>query len=237
MRPDDFNMAMRRDLVSMLKDVLGLATSAAALIARIEASIPNSPEESHERTSRTTGECPEASPVDETPSAAGAGAAGPQGTVATISDHPTDVVPPCVVTAEPPAAPSASQPQPAPQGTTFAEIVKPKPKVASKPLDPRPGRLAGVTITNPGTVLSLDMINFVVACPGGDWQTSHPVALIMERMRNGETFGDDVLATLGSMGSDSFRESRKRWTDELAKRGVTFVHTKHVGSRIEVAGK
>lgn len=227
MRPDDLHASLRHDVVRIIGDVI-------ALLARIEANIPNSPEESHERTSRRTGECPEASPVEETPSSAEAGVAGPQGTVATNADQPIDVAPPSVVTAEPPAAPSASQPQPAPQGAIFAEIVRPKPKVASKPLDPRPGRVAGVVVDMPGSVVSLDMANLIVACPNGDWPVARPVALIMERMRNGETFADDVLATLGSMSTDSFRESRKRWTEELAKRGITFVHTKGVGCRIEV---
>lgn len=114
MRPDNLILAMRHDLVCILKDVVDL-------IARIEASIPNSPEESRERTSRTTGECPEASPADETPPVAGAGAAGPQGTVATITDRPTDAAPPSVVPAEPPAAPKPPQPQPAPQEALLAD--------------------------------------------------------------------------------------------------------------------
>ncbi|CAM5769907.1 hypothetical protein BMIN10S_03064 [Bosea minatitlanensis] len=54
-------------------------------------------------------------------------------------------------------------------------------------------------------------------------------------MRNGETFGDNVLAEIGSMGEESFRESRRRWAEELARLGVTFIHTKGVGCRIEVA--
>lgn len=115
----------------------------------------------------------------------------------------------------------------------FAKPVERKP--FSKPLDPRPGRLAGVVITSPGSVVALDMDNLVVACPDGDWQVSRPVALIMERMRNGETFDDQTLAEVGSMGHSTFADSRKRWTEELAKRGVEFVHTKGVGCRIEVA--
>lgn len=115
----------------------------------------------------------------------------------------------------------------------FAKPVERKP--FSKPLDPRPGRLAGVVITSPGSVVALDMDNLIVACPGGDWQVSRPVALIMERMRNGDTFAHEVLAELGSMGSSAFADSRKRWTEELAKRGVAFISTKGVGCRIEVA--
>ena len=227
MRPVDLNAAMRADLVCILKDVVGL-------IARIEARIPYSPEESHERTSRTTGECPEASPVDETPSVAGAGAEGPQGTVATISNQPTDTaLPPSVEMAAPPAVEFAPLPQEAPKPVL---IPKAQAKPKSKPLDPRPGKLVGVVIDAPGTVLALDMKQLVAVGPKGDWDIgTRPVALIMERMRNGETFGDDVLAELGSMGTDTFRESRKRWADELAKVGVTFIHTKGVGCRIEVA--
>lgn len=116
----------------------------------------------------------------------------------------------------------------------FAKPVERKP--FSQPLNPRPGRLAGVVITSPGSVVALDMDNLVVACPGGDWQVSRPVALIMERMRNGETFDDVTLAEVGSMGLTTFADSRKRWADELAKRGVEFVHTKGVGCKIRVAG-
>ncbi len=116
----------------------------------------------------------------------------------------------------------------------FAKPVERKP--FSKPLDPRPGRIAGVVITSPGTVVALDMDNLVVACPFGDWQVSRPVALIMERMRNGETFDDQTLAEVGSMGLTTFADSRKRWTEELATRGVEFVHTKGVGCKIRVAG-
>jgi hypothetical protein len=116
----------------------------------------------------------------------------------------------------------------------FAKAVERKP--FSKPLDPRPGRLAGVTITSPGSVVALDMDNLIVACPGGDWRVTRPVALILERMRNGETFAHDVLAELGSMGSATFADSRKRWAEELAKRGVEFVSTKGVGCRIRAAG-
>ncbi len=116
----------------------------------------------------------------------------------------------------------------------FANSVERKP--FSKPLDPRPGRLAGVVITSPGSVIALDMENLVVACPDGDWQVSRPVALIMERMRNGETFDDQTLAEVGTMGLSTFADSRKRWTEELAKLGVEFVHTKGVGCKIRVAG-
>ncbi len=110
-----------------------------------------------------------------------------------------------------------------------------KPPVKSKPYDPRPGRLAGVTITAPGKVVAVDMVNFVVACPGGDWQTSRPVALVMERMKDGEMFGHDVLAIVGSMSPSVFSESKHRWAEELAKRGVAFIHIKGVGCRIEIA--
>ena len=112
---------------------------------------------------------------------------------------------------------------------------KPTEKHKSEAVSLAPGRIAGVEVTSPGSVISLDMKNFVVACPGGDWQTSRPVALIMERMRNGETFADDVLAAIGTMGTETFRASRKRWSEELATLGITFIHTKHVGCRIEVA--
>lgn len=140
--------------------------------------------------------------------------------------------------------PPAPKPQPVliprkdeerePPVSGFAKSVERKP--FSKPLDPRPGRLAGVTITSPGSVVALDMDNLIVACPGGDWQVSRPVALIMERMRNGETFDDQTLAEVGTMGLSTFADSRKRWADELAKRGVEFVHTKGVGCKIRVAG-
>lgn len=107
--------------------------------------------------------------------------------------------------------------------------------IKSKPLDPRPGRVAGVTITAPGKVIAVDMENFVIACPGGDWQTSRPVAQIMERMKDGDTFGHDVLADIGSMSPSIFADSKHRWTEELAKRGVEFVHIKGVGCKIRLA--
>lgn len=142
------------------------------------------------------------------------------------------------------SVPPAPKPQPVliprkdeerePPVAGFAKPAERKP--FSKPLDPRPGRRAGVVITSPGSVVALDMDNLVVACPGGDWQVSRPVALIMERMRNGETFDDQTLAEVGSMGLTTFADSRKRWTEELATRGVEFVHTKGVGCKIRVAG-
>jgi hypothetical protein len=125
--------------------------------------------------------------------------------------------------------------RPAGEGPVLIPAGRTKPSVKSKPYDPRPGRLAGVTITAPGKVVAVDTVNFVVACPGGDWQTSRPVALIMERMRNGEMFGNDILATVGSMSPSVFAESKHRWAEELAKRGVNFIHIKGVGCRIEIA--
>lgn len=157
-------------------------------------------------------------------------------TLTPVSDQPTDAaLPPSVEAAAPPAVEFAPLPQEAPKPVLIPKAAaKPKPK--SKPLDPRPGKLVGVVIDAPGTVLALDMKQLVAVGPKGDWDIgTRPVALIMERMRNGETFGDDVLAELGSMGTDTFRESRKRWAGELAQIGVTFVHTKGVGCRIEVA--
>lgn len=155
-------------------------------------------------------------------------------TLTPVSDQPTDAaLPPSVAPAAPPAVEFAPLPQEAPKPILIPKAAM-KPK--SKPLDPRPGKLVGVVIDAPGTVLALDMKQLVAVGPKGDWDIgTRPVALIMERMRNGETFGDDVLAELGSMGTDTFRESRKRWADELAKVGVTFIHTKGVGCRIEVA--
>lgn len=155
-------------------------------------------------------------------------------TLTPVSDQPTDAaLPPSVAPAAPPAVEFAPLPQEAPKPIL---IPKAQAKPKSKPLDPRPGKLVGVVIDAPGTVLALDMKQLVAVDPKGDWDIgTRPVALIMERMRNGETFGDDVLAELGSMGTDTFRESRKRWADELAKVGVTFIHTKGVGCRIEVA--
>lgn len=317
MRPADIHMAIRADLVSILKDVVDL-------IARIEAGIPNPPEESHERTSRTTGECPEASPADETHPVTGAGAAGPQGTVATITDQPTDAPPPGVEPAAPPAAPSASQPQPAPQETprtktdqaldlwattdlTEAEITErigcspgsvrsfvyaarnkndprgfarkmpmdeePSPPPApiaerpwpseparvirkseekeppvsgfakpveskpfSKPLDPRPGRIAGVVITSPGAIISIDMESFIVACPGGDWQVTRPVARVMEKLRNGDLFDDKTLADVGPMPVESFKAQISEWKRALEIRGVEFLSMKGAGCKIRVAG-
>jgi hypothetical protein len=125
--------------------------------------------------------------------------------------------------------------QPRGQGPVLIPAGRTKPSVKSKPYDPRPGRLAGITITAPGKVVAVDTVNFVVACPGGDWQTSRPVALIMERMRNGEMFGNDILATVGNLPPSVFAESKHRWTEELAKRGVNFIHIKGVGCRIEIA--
>jgi hypothetical protein len=125
--------------------------------------------------------------------------------------------------------------RPAGEGPVLIPAGRTKPSVKSKPYDPRPGRLAGVTITAPGKVVAVDTVNFVVACPGGDWQTSRPVALIMERMRNGDMFGNDILATVGSMSPSVFAESKHRWAEELAKRGVNFIHIKGVGCRIEIA--
>lgn len=147
-----------------------------------------------------------------------------------------------------PAAPSAGAAQaehqsadprnssrPAGEGPVLIPAGRTKPVVQSKPYDPRPGRIAGVIITAPGNIVSIDMDNLVVACPGGDWQVARPVALIMERMRNGEMFGHDILATVGSMSPSAFSESKHRWAEELAKRGVNFIHIKGVGCRIEIA--
>ncbi len=259
MRPDDFHMAMRADLVCILKDVVGL-------IARIEASIPGtgecaprpvgdgegtailSPDLVKPSVVRSDGGYsvdPEAQKdsVDRTGrrnegvgrSGALAGAETSPNLGQPIPDQPTDAaLPPSVETAAPPAVEFAPPPQEAPKPILIPKAAV-KPKSKSKPLDPRPGRAVGVVITHKGTVVDVDVINHVVRCPKGDWRTSAPVASIMERMRNGETFGDNVLAEIGSMGEDSFRESRKRWADELAKVGVTFIHTKGVGCRIEVA--
>lgn len=126
--------------------------------------------------------------------------------------------------------------RPAEVGPVLIPAGRTKPAITSKPYDPRPGRLTGVTITAPGTVVAVDTVNFVVACPGGDWQTSRPVALIMERMRNGEMFGNDILATVGNLPPSVFAESKHRWAEELAKRGVNFIHIKGVGCKIEIAG-
>lgn len=312
------NQRLARIQVAII-EAFGRVDSAKPITASLS---QNPPEERRERTSRTTGECPEASPVEGKPAAAVDGAAGSQGTVATSTDQPASVVSPDAAPVEPPASaqiaakanelppaqvpPSRSRtdhaldlwsttdlteqqiadqvgcalgsvkafvsaarkkndprafarklahddklsqpPAPKPQTVLiprkdedreppvagFAKPVERKP--FSKPLDPRPGRLAGVVITSPGSVVALDMDNLVVACPGGDWQVSRPVALIMERMRNGETFDDQTLAEVGSMGLSTFADSRKRWADEFAKLGVEFVHTKGVGCKIRVAG-
>lgn len=125
--------------------------------------------------------------------------------------------------------------RPVGEGPVLIPAGRTTPAIKSKPLDPRPGRVAGVTITAPGKVIAVDMENFVIACPGGDWQTSRPVAQIMERMKDGDTFGHDVLAEIGSMSPSIFADSKHRWTEELAKRGVEFVSTKGVGCRIRLA--
>lgn len=136
-----------------------------------------------------------------------------------------------------PALPPAGQER-EPSVAGFAKPVERKPfdPPKSSPLDPRPGRLTGVTITRPGSVVSLDMENFIVACPCGDWQVTRPVALVMEHMRNGDTFDHQTLAEIGSMSLSTFSDSRKRWAEDLAARGVEFVHTKGVGCKIRVAG-
>lgn len=125
--------------------------------------------------------------------------------------------------------------RPAGEGPVLIPAGRTKPSVKSKPYDPRPGRIAGVVITAPGKVVAVDIVNFIVACPGGDWQTTRPVVLVMERMRNGEMFGHKVLADLGGMSIDALVLSIPRWTAELAQRGVTFIQVKGVGCRIEIA--
>jgi hypothetical protein len=125
--------------------------------------------------------------------------------------------------------------RPAGEGPVLIPAGRTKPVVKSKPYDPRPGRIAGVVITAPGKVVAVDVVNFIVACPGGDWQTTRPVVLVMERMRNGEMFGHKVLADLGGMSIDALVLSIPRWTAELAQRGVTFIQVKGVGCRIEIA--
>lgn len=121
------------------------------------------------------------------------------------------------------------------EGPVLIPAGRTRPAVKSKPYDPRPGRIAGIVITAPGKVVAVDTVNFVVACPGGDWQTTRPVVLVMERMRNGEMFGHKVLADLGGMSIDALVLSIPRWTAELAQRGVTFIQVKGVGCRIEIA--
>lgn len=112
---------------------------------------------------------------------------------------------------------------------------KPFDRPKSEPLNPRPGRLAGIVVDQPGSVVSIDLTNFVIVCPGGDWQTSRPIALVMERMRNGETFDHKTLADIGSMGLETFKSSMPRWAEQLASRGVEFVSTKGVGCKIRPA--
>lgn len=120
-------------------------------------------------------------------------------------------------------------------GLSKSPAPKPFDRLPSEPLNPRPGRFAGVIITSPGDVVSIDMDNLVIACPGGDWQVARPVALVMERMRNGETFDHKTLADIGSMGLETFKSSMPRWTEQLAARGVEFVSTKGVGCKIRLA--
>ena len=227
MRPDDLHAAMRADLVCILKDVVGL-------IARIEASISATTTEIPLPVSFATAQNEGVVDQGEDQSAQKSGTAAtaiPEAGAAQAGHTEADPR-----NSSRPAGEVASAPLSVDRTAPFAEIVRPKPKAVSKPLDPRPGRVAGVVVDMPGSVVSLDMTNLVVACPGGDWPVARPVALIMERMRNGEMFSDDVLAEVGSMGLDAFRESRRRWAGELAKRGVNFISTKHVGCRIEVAG-
>lgn len=129
----------------------------------------------------------------------------------------------------------ATEKEPPVSGLSKPPAPKPFDQPKSEPLNPRPGRLAGVVITSPGDVVSIDMDNLVIACPGGDWQVSRPVALVMERMRNGETFDHKTLADIGSMGLETFKSSMPRWTEQLAARGVEFVSTKGVGCKIRLA--
>lgn len=260
MRPDDLHTAMRADLVVILKDVVGLIARIEATLPSPQPVYPqlaHSPGVQNEGSGRHGDDqrAQKEGPLHTAPSAgaaeaglhnadrrnssrpAGEGSSAPFPVNRTpVSKQPTDAaLPPSVEKAEPPAA---SSPPPAPQEAPTPILIpkaQAKPKPASKPLDPRPGRAIGVVKTHEGSVVSVDVINSVVICPKGDWETSRPVAAIMERMRDGETFGDNVLAEIGSMGEDSFRESRKRWAEDLAKRGVTFIHTKGVGCRIEVA--
>lgn len=120
-------------------------------------------------------------------------------------------------------------------GLSKSPAPKPFDRPPSEPLNPRPGRFAGVIITSPGDVVSIDLTNFVIVCPGGDWQTSRPIALVMERMRNGDTFDHKTLADIGSMGLETFKSSMPRWTEQLAARGVEFISTKGVGCKIRLA--
>jgi len=129
----------------------------------------------------------------------------------------------------------AAEKEPPVSGLSKPPAPQPFDRPKSEPLNPRPGRLAGVIITSPGDVVSIDMDNLVIACPGGDWQVSRPVALVMERMRNGETFDHKTLADIGSMGLETFKSSMPRWTEHLAARGVEFVSTKGVGCKIRLA--
>ena len=242
-RPEDLHAAMRADLVCILKDVV-------ALIARIEASIP-SPFVSDSAlppgaapASPLAVESPASLPPEGEPTPQPALSPAVQNEGAGIQGEDQRAQ----KEGAGPAAPSAgaasaesrnadprNSSRSAGEGPILIPAGRTKPVVKSKPYDPRPGRLTGVTITAPGKVVAVDVVNFIVACPGGDWQTTRPVVLVMERMRNGEMFGHKVLADLGGMSIDALVLSIPRWTAELAKRGVTFIQVKGVGCRIEIA--
>lgn len=112
----------------------------------------------------------------------------------------------------------------------------PASKPFAEPPPPPPKRLVGIVITQPGSVVSIDEHNLVVACPGGDWQVSKPVVRIMTKMRNGDLFDHKTLAAEGPMTLDAFNMRIPQWTEVLAGLGVEFVAMKGAGCRIRIAG-
>lgn len=153
-------------------------------------------------------------------------------TLTPVSDQPTDAaLPPSVETAAPPAVEFAPLPQQAPKPVLIPKAAA-KPK--SKPLDPRPGCLAGTIETHKGSVVTLDMINNVVVCPKGHWQVTPDMAAVFLHMQNGDLFNAAALAKIANMPLASFNGSIWRWQEELAKRGIRL-ESGDAGCRIEVA--
>lgn len=127
------------------------------------------------------------------------------------------------------------------RGPTMAGIAK---AVARKPFDQptpppaKPTRLIGVTIDQPGSVVSIDSNMLVVACPGGDWQASKPVIRTIAKMRNGDLFDCKTLADAGDWASvDYFINQAKAWQRDLAALGVELVIMPKVGARLRRAGE
>lgn len=123
------------------------------------------------------------------------------------------------------------------RGPTMAGIAR---EVERKPFAPpapaKPIRLVGVVIDLPGSVVSIDSVMGVVACPGGDWQASKPVIRTIAKMRNGELFDARTLAEEGRWVSvDYFLAQAKAWQRDLTALGVDLVIMPKVGCRIRLA--